>query len=425
MTRNWTRSELLRALDLYISEPNCARNSPALIQLAKKTNRAIGSIYARLQNYKAVDPDYDGVGLKAGFKTCKPVWDEFALRLRQGEKLALLLAELESTGPYVPQKTQRARVDHVERASRAWPILVERASQQMRITYAELADAVGIHVRPVRYVLGPIQEYCLEHKLPPITILVVSNKGKHGEGFIAWSRQDLANGFEDVFSYPWPAISNPFRTPGASATSSEPSASWRSALHSLITSKWQVGDLFTLQEVYGLERSLFRLFPKNKNVKEKIRQTLQQLRDAGEVRFVDNLGLYELVQGDKRTRSSSVATTNLFPDQVREPGRYFEGATKRVTVNAYERSSTARKACLDHHGINCKVCGLCFGDAYGSLGEGFIHVHHLKPLASADLHYFVDPVRDLVPVCPNCHAMLHREMPPLTVQQLRRQLRRQ
>jgi 5-methylcytosine-specific restriction protein A len=65
------------------------------------------------------------------------------------------------------------------------------------------------------------------------------------------------------------------------------------------------------------------------------------------------------------------------------------------------------------------VCGLDFGERYGALGEGFIHVHHLTELASIGREYEVDPVRDLRPVCPNCHAMLHRTDPALSPEELR------
>jgi 5-methylcytosine-specific restriction protein A len=53
------------------------------------------------------------------------------------------------------------------------------------------------------------------------------------------------------------------------------------------------------------------------------------------------------------------------------------------------------------------------------LGEGFIHVHHLKPLAQIGEQYELDPINDLRPVCPNCHAMLHRASPALSIDALR------
>ena len=77
-------------------------------------------------------------------------------------------------------------------------------------------------------------------------------------------------------------------------------------------------------------------------------------------------------------------------------------------VNRYERSSIARMKCIEHHGVQCTICGMDFGKRYGDIGEGFIHVHHLKPLHSIGRDYVIDYKNDLIPVCPNCHAMIHR-----------------
>ena len=97
----------------------------------------------------------------------------------------------------------------------------------------------------------------------------------------------------------------------------------------------------------------------------------------------------------------------------------IEGASTTITVNKYERNEVARQACLAHHGSQCSVCNLDFGTVYGPIGDGFIHVHHLVPLSSIGREYEVNPVHDLVPVCRNCHAMLHRKAPPLTIEELR------
>jgi 5-methylcytosine-specific restriction protein A len=101
---------------------------------------------------------------------------------------------------------------------------------------------------------------------------------------------------------------------------------------------------------------------------------------------------------------------------------YVEGAKKHVSSTRYERNPHARKACIEHYGAKCVVCDFEFGRVYGDLGAGFIHVHHLDPVSQAREARPVDPVKDLRPVCPNCHAMLHRESPPIDVKELRRRL---
>ena len=59
-----------------------------------------------------------------------------------------------------------------------------------------------------------------------------------------------------------------------------------------------------------------------------------------------------------------------------------------------------------------------FEKVYGNIGKGFIHVHHVLPVSQLGAGYVIDPVKDLVPVCPNCHAMLHQKNPPLLPEQL-------
>ena len=99
---------------------------------------------------------------------------------------------------------------------------------------------------------------------------------------------------------------------------------------------------------------------------------------------------------------------NPFPDEITSPENFVEGAKKQVTVNFYERDPKVRQACIDHHGTSCRCCGFDFEKIYGEHGKGFIHVHHIKPLHTVGENYVVNSIDDLVPLCPNCHAMIHR-----------------
>lgn len=131
--------------------------------------------------------------------------------------------------------------------------------------------------------------------------------------------------------------------------------------------------------------------------------------------------------GQFREESSAIRANRerLYPDEL-EPGRkYVEGARKTVRVNAYERNPKARKACIRKHGSRCCVCGFDFESHYGPLGVGFIHVHHLNPLALTEGEYELDAENDLRPVCPNCHAMLHRAEALLTIEELRSLIQKQ
>jgi 5-methylcytosine-specific restriction protein A len=113
----------------------------------------------------------------------------------------------------------------------------------------------------------------------------------------------------------------------------------------------------------------------------------------------------------------------MLPNEVARADVVFEGSVTRIEVNRYERDRRARVACLQHWGYDCAVCGFNFAERYGRRGEQFIHVHHLRELSSLGENYEIDPTRDLRPVCPNCHAMLHTRRPALRIEDLRKDLR--
>lgn len=84
-----------------------------------------------------------------------------------------------------------------------------------------------------------------------------------------------------------------------------------------------------------------------------------------------------------------------------------EGAMTSVRADRYERSRAARQACIKAHSATCAICGFDFAKAYGPQFAGIIQVHHVVPLHQTAAKHVVDPVRDLIPVCPNCHVALH------------------
>jgi len=104
---------------------------------------------------------------------------------------------------------------------------------------------------------------------------------------------------------------------------------------------------------------------------------------------------------------SKIDPPTLLPEEIAEPRTYMEGASRRVSVNAYERDRRAREECIALRGRICRICNFDFGAQYGSEADGYIHVHHVRPLGDIREEYQVDPATDLVPVCPNCHAVIH------------------
>ncbi|WP_051911557.1 HNH endonuclease [Methylomicrobium agile] len=142
-------------------------------------------------------------------------------------------------------------VNQLERAARAWPILTSRAEKRTTITYGELGQALGVHHRAIRYVLGVIQDYCLEEKLPPLTILIVNASGKPGSGFIAFDLNNFEEGLEKVFDFDWGAMENPF---GFSASGD----SYKSIVKALTHDPTSAQDIYTMVKSRGIKQIIFR-----------------------------------------------------------------------------------------------------------------------------------------------------------------------
>lgn len=113
---------------------------------------------------------------------------------------------------------------------------------------------------------------------------------------------------------------------------------------------------------------------------------------------------------------------SALPEEV--PEDLWEGAKRLVSVNAFERNAEARLACIEHHGTSCVVCGFNFAIKYGEEFAGFIHVHHITPLARIGTRYKVDPKQDLIPVCANCHAVIHYGNRTRSIESVRKLIRK-
>ena len=107
-------------------------------------------------------------------------------------------------------------------------------------------------------------------------------------------------------------------------------------------------------------------------------------------------------------------------DYPEDDEKLYEGALITVKANKYERNQKARRECVAKKGYRCMVCGKDFEEQYGEIGKGFIHVHHLTPISSIGKEYVLNVDKDLAPVCPNCHYMLHHKDPPYTIEELQK-----
>lgn len=101
-----------------------------------------------------------------------------------------------------------------------------------------------------------------------------------------------------------------------------------------------------------------------------------------------------------------------------------EGEKKSYYGERYERDLKLRQQAIAVHGLVCKVCGFDFEIAYGVYAKGYIHIHHVTPISDFDGPKFVDPKKDLIPLCANCHSIIHRKRDAtLSVEDLKAKLR--
>jgi hypothetical protein len=115
-----------------------------------------------------------------------------------------------------------------------------------------------------------------------------------------------------------------------------------------------------------------------------------------------------------------VITNDIDSEKAEEDTYYKDGAVKQYYGKRYERNPENRKRAIEIHGLSCAACGFNFEEVYGDWGKDFIEVHHVKPLSTIGEKVAIDPKNDLVPVCSNCHRMIHRRKDDvLTVEELK------
>ena len=112
-------------------------------------------------------------------------------------------------------------------------------------------------------------------------------------------------------------------------------------------------------------------------------------------------GAYE-AEDEQLTEDIESETAECY--EVQEEGKKVQYYTTR-----YERKPKNRKAAIKIHGTRCMACGFDFEKVYGERGKDYIEVHHVVPLADRDEIVDIDPAKDLIVVCANCHRMIHRK----------------
>lgn len=181
----------------------------------------------------------------------------------------------------------------------------------------------------------------------------------------------------------------------------------------------QIGDL-VIVNVNGKKDSVFEIIDDYEYVTEKQSLLGYQHQRKAVLRDINAKQLWKGVVNGENQRWTFV---KCIKTEETENILYEEGLRHSILSSQTERNALARQACIDHYGYICKICLFNFVDVYGELGKNFIHVHHIEDISLKDEQYTVDPKKDLIPVCPNCHAMLHRKRPAMMPDELRTILR--
>ena len=106
---------------------------------------------------------------------------------------------------------------------------------------------------------------------------------------------------------------------------------------------------------------------------------------------------------------------------------FAEGQRSQRESSFFRRNPRLREEAIKRLGVQCIACGLEFGKRYGPAGAGYIEIHHLNPLAertdAAARVPRMTTVADLVPLCANCHRVIHRRQPAMSIAELKANLK--
>ena len=91
-----------------------------------------------------------------------------------------------------------------------------------------------------------------------------------------------------------------------------------------------------------------------------------------------------------------------------------------VDLIDYEK---AKALCIEYYGAICDLCGFDYGYTYGEAFENQIQVHNIHAQDEVEVVQDTDPIKDLIPVCHNCHQIIHSQNPPVSVEQMRKMIK--
>lgn len=325
------------------------------------------------------------------------------------------------------QQPDEAHAQYLARMMREY--LIDLAKRQKTATYSEVFDEFSLNRFSVIPVLDKVGKQCVAAGEPVLTALVVyatgASTGRCGPGFKEAFQVDEDDERQRIFEH-WSEAQKAERLHKQDWADEELEASVLVYLEMMRLKL--AGETFVKARYY---QQLSERFGRPPGAFERRMQNISHLLSERELEWLQGLVPQANIGENVAPRLLMILDRHLpailmetpLPDEVNDPAAVIEGAKKQVVVNAYERDPTAKPRCVKKWGTKCVVCDFDFHAAYGELGKGFIHVHHLRPLHTIGESYELDPETDLRPVCPNCHSMLHRKKEVLSIEELIGRLR--
>lgn len=160
------------------------------------------------------------------------------------------------------------------------------------------------------------------------------------------------------------------------------------------------------------------------------RNYLKEKYDVVRYLITNNFDWSDLKRGFNEVEKNKKRKVEIFDENI----VINEGFKKAISINIYERSTKLREAAIEAFTIkgkiSCECCKFNFDTFYGaSIGSGYIEIHHVKPIfkyEEEEINKFIkDALKNLVPVCSNCHRMIHRVWKhPLEIQDLKSSIKK-
>ncbi|AIF44518.1 HNH endonuclease [Virgibacillus sp. SK37] len=347
-------------------------------------------------------------------------------------------------------------------------ILVLSANKNELIEYGRLSREIGGLISPIKLnePLGEISLRCIKKNFPPLSVIVVNQQTQRpGEGFFTWVASQMGyknlpqSEWEDffikqkeaVFSWDWNEyIENKASNSGSKAVNI---FSIEDLNNRLLDKSYVIGEetryyILTIKKFlettsigpyqYHMillenhqkisegtledENSKQLLTPSKKKGLELLfkHNPMVHIHDISMVHYKQDRqknspwakepasSLRSLYNELENTRLRNIVDHDVEIEKQQDATNYKDGEVKQYYGNRYERKAKNRLKAIEIHGTICAVCGFKFEEVYGELGRDFIEIHHVRPLSTLNEAVEVDPAKDLVTVCPNCHRMLHR-----------------